>query len=131
MNGLPQRLSESGAIKAFEQIGLDARKLFDGLEACKMDPYRNHMWVVMDSSTFLVVNAIPEEGDQDHLFWEEWYLQKEVGEIHHHILTLFEPASYDEIFQAPEQDDIHPPQCFSKRWYVVEDLNMNALLARR
>lgn len=131
MNQLRERLKAVKAKETFEKIGLDYKELFADLDTLDNDPYRNHTWVIKDSDVFLVVNAIPEDRDQDHLFWEEWYLQKDVNEIHHHILTLFEPETYHEIYQAPEEDTIHPFQCFGKKWFVVEDPNMIPILLRR
>ncbi len=45
-----------------------------------------------------MINAIVEDAEQDRLFWEEWYLYED--EIHHHVLSLWRPPAYDEVFSA-------------------------------
>jgi hypothetical protein len=87
--------------------------------------------VKMSNNKFLVINAIPPSELQDHLFWEEWYLQKERGEIHHHVLSLWRPQSFNEVFRAPEFDEIHPEECFGRLWYVIEDPDKRPWLLRR
>lgn len=129
MSWLSELLKECHIDETFKRLGLEFSKVFPNLEEMENNPYRNHTWVVKENQDYLVINAIPEKYDQDNLIWEEWYLHS--GEVHHHILSLWEPQSYQEIFQAPESDDIHPPQCFSQKWYVIEDSDMRALLLRR
>ncbi len=129
MNDLQKKLMQMGVTMAFQRIGIDIELLFADFKKLQEDPYRNHSWVVKENEEYLVVNAIPNKEDQDHLFWEEWYLH--AGEVHHHILSLWEPSVYQEVFQAPEHDDIHPSQCFGSRWFVVEDVDMRPLLLRR
>ena len=129
MNDLQKKLMQMGVTMAFQRIGLDVELLFADLKKLQEDPYRNHSWVVKENEEYLVVNAIPSKEDQDHLFWEEWYFH--AGEVHHHILSLWEPCVYQEVFHAPEHDDIHPSQCFGSRWFVIEDVDMRPLLLRR
>lgn len=128
-NDLQEKLALMGVDKSFHRIGLDVAMLFADSKKLQENPYRNHHWVVKENGGFLVVNAIPSKEDQDHLFWEEWYLH--AGEVHHHILSLWEPSVYQEVFQAPACDDIHPAQCFGSRWFVIEDVDMRPLLLRR
>jgi len=126
---LLKQLREKKIGEAFLRMGLDFEALFSPAQAMQQDPYRNHHWVVKENDEYLVVNAIPEKEDQDHLFWEEWYLHAD--EVHHHILSLWESTDYHEVFQAPEQDDIHPAQCFGSRWFVIDDADMRPLRLRR
>ncbi len=120
-------LQEEGVRAALAELGLDAGSVFGGWKSA--NPYRNHRWLVKRTRDKLIVNAIPEEVDQDHLFWEEWYA--EGGRTHHHVLSLWRPARHDAVFQAPSRDDEHPPLSFGKRWYVVDDPDMRAWLVRR
>ncbi len=129
MNDLQKELTAMGVGKAFHRMGLEFEALFSGLKRLQENPYRNHQWVLKENEEYLVVNAIPSKEDQDHLFWEEWYLH--AGKAHHHILSLWEPGAYQEVFHAPERDAIHPPQCFGSRWFVIEDADMRPLLLRR
>ncbi len=129
MHELEKLLRAQGIDVTIKRLGLDFDTLFPGLENLVGNPYRHHTWLVKENHGFLVVNAIPDEKDQDHLFWEEWYSYN--GEVHHHQLTLYKPFQHHEVFNAPASDDIHPPQCFGKAWYVVEDPDMRSLLLRR
>lgn len=149
MNNLIEQLEKAGAPEAFAAIGLDYDTLFGSAEAFDQNPYRSHQWIVKEHGEFLVVNAIPPAELQDQLFWEEWYLQKADasrnaddpgkaeasrsadGEIHHHILTLWRPQTYHEIFTAPETDAVHPEPSFGQTWYVIEDPDMTPWLLRR
>ena len=67
--------------------------------ALPSNPYRHHRWLVKRTPDKTIVNAIPEEGDQDHLFWEEWYA--EGGRTHHHVLSRWAPARYDADLPGP------------------------------
>jgi hypothetical protein len=126
MPTLEQTLREQGVLAAFGELGLD----FTGLVAAAAgDPYRQHRWLVKRTPDKLIVNAIPEEADQDHLFWEEWY--RDGGKVHHHVLSLWAPARHDAVFQAPTRDDEHPPLCFGKRWYVIDDTDLRPWFLRR
>jgi hypothetical protein len=129
MDVLETVLQRENVIGTLGRLGLSVDEVFPGLASLGGNPYRHHRWMVKENHGYLVINAIPEEADQDHLFWEEWYSFEQ--EVHHHILTLYKPFMHHEIYQAPAGDDLHPPQCFSKKWYVVEDPDMRALLLRR
>jgi len=126
---LKELLKQQKVDETMQRLGLKMEEIFGGLDDLQDNPYRYHSWLVKENHGFLVVNAIPEKSAQDHLFWEEWYTYQ--GELHHHILTLWKPYKHHEVFQAPDSDDIHPPQCFSQTWYVIEDTDMRALLLRR
>jgi hypothetical protein len=120
-------LQDQGVLAAIRELGLDPGTVFRATTAG--NPYRHHRWLVKRTPDKLIVNAIPEDADQDHLFWEEWYA--EGGRVHHHVLSRWSPARYDAIFEAPARDDEHPPLSFGKRWYVIDDPDMRAWLLRR
>ncbi|MCF7942501.1 MAG: hypothetical protein K9M84_12885 [Spirochaetia bacterium] len=129
MNELLDIWERAGVAQACEKIGLDFERIFASpASECSTNPYRDHGWLVVEQEGFTVINAIIEDAEQDRLFWEEWYLHE--GEIHHHVLSLWRPPAYDELFSAPAHDEIHPQQCFSKQWYVIEDPDMAPLLLR-
>ena len=128
MQSLHDALTEHGVLAAVTEMGLDPAALF-GAPAGAANPYRHHRWLVKRTPDKTIVNAIPEEADQDHLFWEEWYT--DAGKAHHHVLSLWRPARHDGIFQAPARDDEHPPLSFGKRWYWIDDADMKAWLLRR
>jgi hypothetical protein len=127
MRALDDILRKEGARAAFEEMGLDFAALF--LTELGDNPYRHHQWLVKRTPTKVIVNAIPGEGDQDHLFWEEWYV--DAGKAHHHVLSRWAPARYDGIFDSPARDDEHPPLSFGKRWYWTDDADMRPWLLRR
>ena len=120
-------LQEEGLRAGLAELGLDAGFVFGAWKG--LNPYRHHNWLVKRAPDKLILNAIPEEADQDHLFWEEWYA--EGGKTHHHVLSRWAPARYDAIFEAPASDQEHPPLAFGKRWYVIDDQDMRAWLVRR
>lgn len=127
MQTLDDVLREQGVPAAFTELGLDHAALFGIWSAS--NPYRHHLWLVKRTPTKTIVNAIPGEADQDHLFWEEWY--KSDGKAHHHVLSRWQPARHDGIFEAPTHDDEHPPLSFGKRWFVIDDPDMRPWLLRR
>ena len=51
-------------------------------------------------------------GKLEELFWEEWFILD--GKVHHHILSIKEPVSFEKIYQAPDADEIHPPEVLGK-----------------
>ncbi len=128
MKKLIDYLKDKGAQEFFNSMSLDIDELFeaDGIDS---NPYREFNWELRKNDSFIIVNAIPDENIQDRLFWEEWYIHN--GEVHHHILSLWRPKDFDEIFVCPESDDIHPALSFGKKWYVVEDPEMKPMLLRR
>ena len=128
MKRLTQYLASIGADNYFEKMSLSINELFLS-DTIETNPYSEHNWELREGGGFTVVNAIPDSDKQDRLFWEEWYVHQ--GEVHHHILSLYKPAHYDEIFVCPESDDIHPSLSFGKTWYVVEDPDMKPILLRR
>ncbi len=120
-------LRDEGVRAGLVELGLDPASVFGAWNG--PNPYRNHRWLVKRTPDKLIINAIPEEADQDHLFWEEWYA--EAGRTHHHVLSRWSPARYDAVFEAPASDQEHPPLSFGKRWYVIDDRDMRAWLTRR
>ena len=128
MNKLIEYLKSIGAAEYFGAMNLNVDDLFTS-EVIDANPYGNHKWELRKSKDFTVVNAIPDEAMQDRLFWEEWYVHK--GDVHHHILSLWRPPAYSEIFKCPESDDIHPASAFGKTWYVIDDPDMKPILIRR
>lgn len=128
MKKLIEYLKKNGAEEYFDAMKLDMDELFAS-QSFDEDPYRDHNWEFRRNDSFIIVNAIPNADLQDRIFWEEWYIHD--GEVHHHVLTLWRPKDFDEIFDCPESDDIHPALSFGKRWYVVEDPEMKPVLFRR
>ncbi|MBI9108946.1 MAG: hypothetical protein JEZ04_19540 [Spirochaetales bacterium] len=125
---LTQYLASLGADNYFDEMKLSINELFLS-DSIEINPYREHNWELRKAGGFTVVNAIPDADKQDRLFWEEWYVKDD--EVHHHILSLYKPAKYDEVFVCPAKDDIHPALSFGKTWYVIEDPDMKPLLLRR
>ena len=117
---MPEREVQS----AFTDMGLDPAQLFQ--TELKENPYRDHHWEVKRTPTKITVNAIPSEEDLDHLFWEEWHTRD--GQVHHQILTRWQPIRYDGIFHAPPRDEEHPQATAAKRWFVVDDDDMRPVL---
>lgn len=130
MNELIAILKEKNVDEAFSVIGLNFDEYFTNKVADKeTNPYKDHEWIVKVVPVFgHVVNAVPIDEKMDELFWEEWFTKD--GTIYHHILYLQEPARYDEIFEAPEHDDIHPERVLGKKWYVIDDKDLGPFLLR-
>ncbi len=130
MNELIAILKEKKVDEAFSVIGLDFDESFTNKLANREDnPYKDHEWIVKVVPVFgHVINAVPIDEKMDELFWEEWF--KKDDQIYHHILYLKEPTHYDEIFEAPEQDDIHPVRTLGKKWYVIDDKDLSPVLLR-
>ncbi|HOV63829.1 MAG TPA: hypothetical protein PLG43_08125 [Spirochaetia bacterium] len=120
-------LEEKGVDRAFADLGLDVERLFPK-DKLKDNLYADHIWKVVRVPGWIIINAVPPVEKQDTLFWEEWYLHE--GKVFHHILSLWKPASYTEIFHAPQHDDVHPPEVFGKNWYVIDDPDMRPYLYR-
>ncbi|MBD3308353.1 hypothetical protein GF339_18090 [candidate division KSB3 bacterium] len=130
MHALLTILKEKQVDKAFDVIGID----FDACFTQKLgendpNPYQDHEWVVKVVPVFgHVVNAVPRAEKLQELFWEEWFTKD--GIIYHHILYLQQPEHYDEIFEAPDHDDIHPERTLGKTWYVIDDQDVSPVLLR-
>ncbi len=111
------------------ELKLDFDRMFGGSVQVDPNPYRDHEWVVRNVPVFgYVVNAVPRPERIQDLFWEEWF--RKDGKTFHHILFLKKPERWDEIFVAPERDDIHPPATLGRTWYVVDDPDMSPVLLR-
>jgi hypothetical protein len=116
--------------RAFAGLGLDFERLFPGKTGkAGANPYDRYEWIVNTVPRFnTVINAVPPDDRLGDLAWEEWYMAG--GKVHHHVLFLSEPQRWDEIFDAPEIDEIHPPRTLGKRWYVLDDSDMSPTLLR-
>jgi len=129
MSDLVSRLRSMGLEKKFEALGLDFEALFAMPPGTDRDPYEGYEWVVKKTGSFgTVINAVPPDERMGDLPWDEWFVLE--GTRHHHVLYLEPPERYDEVFVAPEADDIHPPRTLGKRWYVIEDPDMTPALLR-
>lgn len=130
MNELIAILKEKKVDDAFSVIGLDFDTYFtDKLADKETNLYKDHEWIIKVVPVYgHVVNVVPVDKKMDELFWEEWFTKD--GTIYHHILYLKEPAQYDEIFEAPEHDDIHPERVLGKKWYVINDKDLSPVLLR-
>jgi hypothetical protein len=116
--------------RAFAELGLDFDGLFSGRSAGEgANPYDRYEWIVKKVPRFnTVINAVPPDDRLGDLPWEEWY---RIGKaVHHHVLFLNQPNRWDEIFDAPEIDEIHPPRTLGKKWYVLDDSDMSPTLLR-
>lgn len=114
-------------ISAFKELELNHN--LNNQSAGIKSSYSGWKWTVRKCDEFpIIINAIPPVEEMEKYFWEEWYMQDK--KVHHHILYLIEPDSYDQIFEAPQTDDIHPPEIMSKKWYVLEDQDMSLFLTR-
>lgn len=130
MNNLFGAFKDENIAKAFLNLGLDFKRLFpeDALNRInKM--YENYEWIIKTVPRFnKIINAVPPDKNMKDLPWEEWYLLD--GKIYHHVLYLKEPVHYNEIFNAPQIDDIHPIRVLGKIWYVIDDPDMSPVLLR-
>ena len=124
--------TELGRVFLTPLIGyqLDFEKLFpEKIREKVTKMYGKHEWIVKNVPRFdTIINAVPSQEKIKEHPWEEWYVLE--NQIHHHVLYLIEPSSYDEIFNAPDFDDIHPPRTLGKSWYVINDKDMNPVLLR-
>lgn len=114
-------------ISAFKELELshDLIRHFSEIKSY----YTDWKWTIRKCDEFpIIINALPPVEEMEKYFWEEWY--KQDNKVYHHILSLTEPDSYDQIFEAPQTDDIHPPEIMGKKWYVVEDKDMSLFLIR-
>jgi hypothetical protein len=110
--------------RAFAGLGLDFPTLFP-----TTGPYEAHEWIVKDVAGFgTVLNAVPPDSKLRSLPWEEWYIHQ--GKRHHHVLYVEKPPRHDEIFRAPDHDEVHPPRTLGKSWYVIDDPDMRPVLLR-
>ena len=130
MANLISILKKNKIDQAFDRLGLEFENIFhpDKL-AEETNPYQDYEWLVKQPPGFeVIINAVPPDDLMPDMPWEEWYIQDKA--LFHHILYLEEPPAYDEIFQAPDYDDIHPPRTLGKKWYVIDDQEMSPLLLR-
>jgi hypothetical protein len=130
MKDLKNELKRKNIDKSFQKLGLDFEELFPDRLLGRIDKnYGQHQWFVRDVPRFnMVINAVPSDEKLHDLPWEEWYMLE--GTLHHHVLYTKEPEHYDEIFDAPAHDDIHPPRTLVKKWYVIDDRDMSPVLLR-
>ena len=130
MEGLISKLHQKGIVKAFQLIGLDFRLLFpEAQNESLARVYGDYEWIVRDVPGYqTVINAVPPDDLLHSRPWEEWYKHDNV--VHHHVLYLEKPKAYDEIFDAPDHDDIHPERTLGRRWWVVDDPDHSPFLAR-
>lgn len=135
MDELIKELKGKGVDRAFEEIGIDITRILPSATPGKVfsgeiNPYGEYQWLVRREVPRLgtVVNAVPPDERLEELPWEEWFRLEE--RVRHHVLYFREPAYYDDIFEAPGRDDIHPPRTLGKRWYVVDDPDMSLVLLR-
>lgn len=130
MENLISYLRERKIDRAFTTLGLDFERLFPKEKAGTSHyPYDGYEWIVKTVPRFnTVVNAVPPDDRMGELPWEEWYRVENTA--YHHILYLKKPPHFDEIFDAPEQDDIHPSRTLGKKWYVIDDRDMSPIFLR-
>jgi hypothetical protein len=130
MDDLIAYLKEKSIAKEFSGLGIEFQTLFpESKRQRATDLYGRHEWLVKTVPRFgTIINAVPPEEEINQLPWEEWYRLEGVN--HHHVLYLKEPAKYDELFEAPDADDVHPPRTLGKNWYVVDDPDMSPVLLR-
>lgn len=130
MNTLRSILKAKKVDEAFSALGLDFDACFpEAVTAQETNPYQDYEWIVKVVPGFgHVVNAIPIEVRLNSLFWEEWFAKE--GRIYHHLLFLQAPERYDEIFNAPAYDDIHPSRTLGKTWYVIDDQDLRPMRLR-
>lgn len=130
MEDLIAYLKQKGVDRSFAELGLDLSSQFpENKREAATERYGQYEWLVKKVPTFgTVINALPPDDKLGELPWEEWYVLE--GKNHHHVLYLKEPAAYDELFEAPDADDIHPPRTLGKNWYVVDDPDMSPVLLR-
>lgn len=130
MNTLRSILKEKKVDTAFSALGLDFDAYFpEAIAAQEMNPYQDYEWIVKIVPEFgHVINAVPIDTKLNSLFWEEWFSKE--GRIYHHLLFLQEPEHYDEIFNAPAYDDIHPVQTLGKTWYVIDEQDLHPMYLR-
>jgi threonine dehydrogenase-like Zn-dependent dehydrogenase len=121
MNSYKIYSSARDAAEVFRELKIDV--LPEDLAAS----YAGWTWTVRRCDEFpLILNALPPEGRLEELFWEEWFIMDAM--VHHHILSIREPVSFEKIYQAPDADEIHPPEVLGKRWYEQDYLNREPVL---
>ena len=130
MNDILKLLEKKQIDRSFSAIGLDFNKLFPEESREKINiAYGDHEWIVKTVETIgTVINAVPSDENIDMLPWEEWFMLN--GKLTHHVLFINKPDIYDEIFEAPDQDDVHPPRTLGRKWFVIDDKDMNPVLLR-
>jgi len=131
MGNLIDTLKARGVEGALTHVRLDLLDLVrKRLSRVTTHAYDHHEWEVRDDpQRGRVVSAVPHKAMIEDLPWEEW-LGKD-GKAHHRILTLKRPSRYDDVFVAPDQDDMRPAAVLGRTWYVVYDPDLCPLLLRR
>jgi hypothetical protein len=130
MANLIDTLRARGVAQAFPFLQLDFSELFEKrFTRGNARVYDHHDWIVRNVPALgRIVNAVPKKSVLEELIWEEWF--RKDGKTYHHILTLKRPPRYDDVFVAPEHDDVHPEVTLGRTWYVVNDLDMSPVLLR-
>ena len=130
MGNLISVLRARGVDKAFPLLDLDFVELFEKLQTgANAHAYDQHEWIIgSDPGLGSIVNAVPCRDMLEELAWEEWF--RKDGKTRHHVLSLKRPARWDDVFVAPEHDEVHPEVTFGRTWYVIEDPDMRPLLLR-
>ena len=115
---------------AFERIGLDFDSLFPSARDNSLTAlYEDHEWIVKNVQKYgVVINAVPPKAFILKKPWEEWFSLG--NKTYHHVLYLREPYRYDEVFKAPQHDEIHPPRTLGRIWWVVDDPDPSPVLTR-
>jgi hypothetical protein len=124
-------LTVCGVRDALSMLKLDFAELFERrLDQGNRHAYDQHLWSVKEVPGYgRVVNAAPRRTHREELPWEEWFRKE--GKTHHRVLTLRRPPRWDDVFVAPEHDDVHPSSTFGRTWYIVDDPDMTPLFLRR
>ncbi len=130
MANLIDTLKARGVAQAFPLLQLDFSELFEKrFTRGNARVYDHHEWIVRDAPPLgRIVHAVPRKSLLEELIWEEWF--RKDGKTYHHVLTLKRPPRYDDVFIAPEHDEIHPEVTLGRTWYVVNDLDMSPVLLR-
>jgi hypothetical protein len=130
MANLITTLRARGVDKVLPLLELDFSELFEKLQTnANAHAYDQHDWIIgRDPGLGSIVNAVPRRDMIEELLWEEWF--RKDGKTRHHVLSLKRPNRYDDVFVAPEHDEVHPEVTFGRTWYMIEDPDMRPVLLR-
>ncbi len=130
MANLITMLRARGVDKVLPLLELDFSELFEKLQTnANAHAYDQHDWIIgRDPGLGSIVNAVPRGDMIEELLWEEWF--RKDGKTRHHVLSLKRPNRYDDVFVAPEHDEVHPEVTFGRTWYMIEDPDMRPVLLR-